>query len=182
MSDIQKTRELPPLTIHSNSRETLAHAEKYAKRKKLDEFLVVDIDAHVSEGMFWNEVTDRIPSNVWKYNAKTFSERGLFYRADHFSLAKRGVPPLLIMGIAGASDLVGGGKAAGQAWIDSYTGQCYHQTCDVWSPDWNLAGAVQDVEVMRAIGADLANSRRWPAWKPGSEFKAVRDATAGERK
>ena len=69
MSDVQKTRELPPLTIHSNSRDTLAHAEKYAHRKKLDEFLIVDIDAHVSEGMFWNEVTDRIPSNVWKYNA-----------------------------------------------------------------------------------------------------------------
>ena len=76
MTDVQKPRELAPITIHTNSREALAHAEKYVKRKKLDEFLVVDIDAHVSEGMFWNEVTDRIPSNVWKYNAKTFSERG----------------------------------------------------------------------------------------------------------
>ena len=104
------------------------------------------------------------------------------YRADHFSLAKRGVPPLLMMGIAGASDLVAGGKAAGQAWVDAYTGKCYHQTCDVWSSDWNLAGAVQDVEVMRAIGADLANSRRWPEWQPGSEFKKVRDASAAARR
>ena len=76
MSDVQKTRELAPITIHTNSRETLAHAEKYAHRKKLDEFLVVDIDAHVSEGMFWNEVTDRLKSDVWRYNAKSFSERG----------------------------------------------------------------------------------------------------------
>ena len=76
MANIEKTRELPPITINTNSRETLAHAEKYAKNKKLDEFLVVDIDAHVSEGMFWNEVTDRLKSDVWKYNAKSFNERG----------------------------------------------------------------------------------------------------------
>ena len=109
-------------------------------------------------------------------------ERGLFYRADHFSLAKRGVPPLLMMGIAGASDLVDGGKVAGQAWVDGYTGKCYHQACDRYGPEWNLAGAVQDVELMRAIGADLANSRRWPEWKPGSEFKALRDASSAERR
>ncbi|MFC4294204.1 M28 family peptidase [Novosphingobium tardum] len=113
---------------------------------------------------------------------ESLPERGLFYRADHFSLAKRGVPVLLLMGIAGASDLVDGGKAAGQAWVDAYTGKCYHQACDAWSPDWNLAGAVQDIEVMQAIGTDLANSSRWPEWKPGSEFKAVRDKSAAARR
>jgi Zn-dependent M28 family amino/carboxypeptidase len=102
-------------------------------------------------------------------------ERGLFYRADHFSFAKRGVPTLLLMGIAGASDLKQGGVAAGQAWIDAYTGRCYHQACDAWSGDWNLAGAVQDINLIGAIGAELATSARWPAWKPGSEFKAIRD-------
>ncbi len=101
-------------------------------------------------------------------------ERGLFYRADHFSFAKRGVPVLLQMGIAGASDLASGGSAAGQAWIDAYTGKCYHQTCDVWSPDWNLGGAVMDIDLIGRIGADLANSDKWPAWKPGSEFRPLR--------
>ena len=115
-------------------------------------------------------------------SVESLPERGLFYRADHFSLAKRGVPPLLMMGIAGASDLVVGGKAAGQAWVDAYTGTCYHLTCDVIGPDWNLAGAVQDIELMRAIGADLANSRRWPEWRPGSEFKQLRDASAAARR
>ena len=114
-------------------------------------------------------------------SVESLPERGLFYRADHFSLAKRGVPPLLIMGIAGASDLVDGGKSAGQAWVDAYTGKCYHQACDRYGPDWNLAGAVQDIELLRAIGADLANSRRWPEWKPGSEFKALRDSSAASR-
>src|SRR3546814_1158055 len=71
---------------------------------------------------------------------ESLPERGLFYRADHFSLAKRGVPVLLMMGIAGASDLVDGGKEAGQAWVDAYTGKCYHQACDAWGPDWNQIG------------------------------------------
>ena len=102
-------------------------------------------------------------------------ERGLFYRADHFSFAKRGVPVLLMMGIAGATDLKQGGVKAGQAWIDAYTGQCYHQACDQWSPDWNLAGAVQDIGLIGQIGNELAHTSRWPRWKDGSEFKAVRD-------
>ncbi|MGK2908732.1 MAG: M28 family metallopeptidase [Sphingobium sp.] len=113
---------------------------------------------------------------------ESLPERGLFYRADHFSLAKRGVPVLLMMGIAGAADLQQGGRAAGQAWIDAYTGKCYHQACDVWGPDWNMAGAVQDIDVMFRIGSDLASGTRWPEWKAGSEFKAIRDKSATSRK
>ncbi|MBO9663931.1 M28 family metallopeptidase [Dokdonella sp.] len=113
---------------------------------------------------------------------ESLPERGLFYRADHFSFAKRGVPVLLMMGIAGASDLVDGGRAAGQKWVDDYTGRCYHQPCDAYGPDWNLAGAVQDIAVMADIGRDLADSTRWPAWKAGSEFKAVRERTASARR
>jgi Zn-dependent M28 family amino/carboxypeptidase len=109
-------------------------------------------------------------------------ERGLFYRADHFSLAKRGVPVLLQMGIAGASDLEQGGAAAGQAWIDAYTGKCYHQACDAWSPDWNLAGAKQDIDLMLTIGREVANASAWPSWKATSEFKAIRDQSEGARK
>ncbi len=113
---------------------------------------------------------------------ESLPERGLFYRADHFSLAKRGVPVLLMMGIAGASDLVEGGTAAGQAWVDAYTGKCYHQACDAVSADWNLAGAVQDISLMYDIGSDLAHSDRWPTWKEGSEFKSIRDESAAARR
>ena len=108
---------------------------------------------------------------------ESLPERGLFYRADHFSFAKRGVPVMLLMGIAGAADLKQGGSAAGQAWIDAYTGNCYHQACDAWSPQWNLDGAVQDIALIGTIGAELANSNRWPQWKAGSEFKAIREAS-----
>ena len=113
---------------------------------------------------------------------ESLPERGLFFRADHFSLAKRGVPVLLMMGIAGASDLVEGGRTAGQAWVDAYTGKCYHQPCDAWGPDWKLDGAAQDVELMLTIGRDLAGSTRWPEWKAGSEFKALRDNSAASRR
>ena len=108
-------------------------------------------------------------------------ENGLFYRADHFSMAREGVPVLLIMGIAGGADLVDGGRAAGDAWIADYVGNCYHQTCDAWSADWDLRGAVQDIELFHDIIRELGNSRAWPAWSQESEFKAVRDISSADR-
>ena len=112
---------------------------------------------------------------------ESLPERGLFYRADHFPLARAGVPVLLQMGIAGPYDLVAGGRAAGEKWLAGYMA-CYHQTCDTWSPDWNLDGAAQDVALIYTIGNDLARSTRWPAWRATSEFRAVRERTADERR
>ncbi len=109
-------------------------------------------------------------------------ENGLFFRADHFSLARKGVPVLLIMGIAGGSDLIEGGRAAGDAWIAQYIGNCYHQTCDAWSPDWDLRGAVEDVELFHTIIRDLGDSRRWPRWNTSSEFRAIRTLSDMSRK
>ncbi len=109
-------------------------------------------------------------------------ENGLFYRADHFPLAQGGVPVLLIMGIAGGSDLVEGGREAGDQWIADFIANCYHQTCDAWSEDWDLRGAAQDIELFRLILEDLGNSTRWPQWKPGSEFKAIRERSDAVRK
>lgn len=101
-------------------------------------------------------------------------ERGLFYRADHFSLARRGVPTLLLMGIGGGADLVKGGRVAGDKWVSDYTAHCYHQTCDDWSADWDLTGAAQDVALVYRIGRDLADGTAWPGWKAGSEFAPIR--------
>lgn len=105
---------------------------------------------------------------------ESLPERGLFFRADHFSFAKRGVPVLLMMGIAGASDLKEGGLVAGQKWVDDYTGRCYHKACDAYSTDWKLAGAIDDIEAVRLLGTELANSNKWPQWKPDSEFAKVK--------
>jgi Zn-dependent M28 family amino/carboxypeptidase len=108
-------------------------------------------------------------------------QRGLFYRADHFPLAKQGVPVLLLMALGGGADLVTGGREAGDRWVSDFTARCYHQPCDQWSPDWDLRGAAQDVALAYAIGMELANSRDWPAWRPGSEFRAVRAVSASRR-
>jgi len=108
-------------------------------------------------------------------------ERGLFYRADHFSFAKRGVPVLLDMALAGAYDMVDGGRPAGERWLDDFTAHCYHQTCDAWAPTWNLRGAAQEAELFYAIGARLANSRQWPQWNASSEFAKVRAKSAAAR-
>src|SRR3954453_5463668 len=108
-------------------------------------------------------------------------ERGLFYRADHFSFAKRGVPVLLDMALAGAYDLVDGGRPAGERWLDDFTARCYHQTCDAWSASWNLRGAAQEAELFYAIGARLANSREWPQWNATSEFAKVRAQSPAAR-
>jgi len=109
-------------------------------------------------------------------------QRGLFYRADHFPLAKRGVPVLLLMALGGGVDLVNGGREAGDAWVSQFTANCYHQGCDEWRAAWNLAGAAQDVSLAYRIAAELANGRGWPAWTQGSEFRAVRAQSAARRR
>ncbi|MDG1115463.1 MAG: M28 family peptidase [Pseudomonadales bacterium] len=87
-------------------------------------------------------------------------ENGLFFRADHFSMARAGVPALLLKSITGDPDLVTGGRAAGEQWMKDYIGNCYHQTCDVWDPNWDLRGAAQDIELFQMILQDLGNSTR----------------------
>ena len=108
-------------------------------------------------------------------------ERALFFRADHFSLARRGVPALLLMGLGGGADLVAGGRAAGDAWVTRYTDDCYHKTCDAWSPDWDLRGAAADVDLVIDMTRALARPGTWPDWRPGSEFRDLRARTASAR-
>jgi len=105
-------------------------------------------------------------------------EAGHFFRSDHFPFAKRGVPAI---SIGSGEDLIVGGVAAGKAAGDAYNKDRYHQPADEWSDDWDLTGMTADIGLMYGLGRDLANSTRWPEWQAGSEFKAIRDTTAGER-
>ncbi|HEX6375754.1 MAG TPA: M28 family metallopeptidase [Allosphingosinicella sp.] len=109
-------------------------------------------------------------------------ERGLFYRADHFAFAKRGVPVLLLMALGGGVDLVKGGREAGDRWVSEFTANCYHQACDEWRPDFDLSGAAQDVALFYDIGRELAFGRDWPRWYESSEFRAIRARTASARR
>lgn len=112
---------------------------------------------------------------------ESLPERGLFYRADHFPLARTGVPVLLLMGISGPADLREGGREAGNRWLEGYM-RCYHQPCDAWDARLDFRGAAQDVELLHAIGQDLASSTRWPQWRRDSEFNAVRAKSNAERR
>jgi Zn-dependent M28 family amino/carboxypeptidase len=113
------------------------------------------------------------------YSADPTPGAGSFFRSDHFSFAKRGVPAI---SFKSGQDLVKGGIAAGKAAQEAYTRDKYHQPADEFDPDWDLTGMAQEVGILYALGRDLANSREWPEWKSGSEFKAARDATAGVRR
>ena len=73
------------------------------------------------------------------------------------------MPVLLLMALGGGVDLVNGGREAGDRWVSDFTAHCYHQTCDEWSPDWDLRGAAQDVSLAYRIGRELANSPRLAA-------------------
>ncbi len=106
-------------------------------------------------------------------------EAGSFFRSDHFSFAKQGVPAI---SFHSGQDLVKGGVAAGRAASEAYTRDRYHQPADEFDPNWDLSGMAQDLSILYDLGAGLANSREWPAWKPGSEFKAARDKTAAARR
>jgi Zn-dependent M28 family amino/carboxypeptidase len=98
-------------------------------------------------------------------------EAGYFYRSDHVSLAKRGVPMLYA---DGGEDKVEGGIAAGKAAAAAYTAERYHKPMDEYSDTWDLAGFTQDIQSLFAVGEGIADSTDWPTWYPGNEFEAVR--------
>ncbi len=106
-------------------------------------------------------------------------EKGGYFRSDHFSFAKLGVPMLRA---SSGIDRVEGGKAAGQAAADDYTAHRYHQPSDNYDPTWNWAGAVEDLDLYYAVGREIADNHIWPQWNAGAEFKAIRDTTAADRR
>jgi Zn-dependent M28 family amino/carboxypeptidase len=105
-------------------------------------------------------------------------ETGGFYRSDHFSFAKQGVPAI---SFTPGNDLVSGGVARGEALTADYNTHHYHQPSDEWSSKWDLSGMAEDAALLHRLGLRLANSREWPNWSSDSEFRAARDATAAER-
>jgi len=106
------------------------------------------------------------------------AEKGHFYRSDHFSLAKVGVP---MLAPGGGRDLVEGGTAAGQAASDDYRDHRYHQPSDKWNPNWDLSGPIEDLDAYYISGRELADSSAWPDWYPGDEFQSTRDESMRSR-
>lgn len=101
-------------------------------------------------------------------------EAGYFYRSDHISLAKRGVPMLYA---DGGDDKVDGGIAAGKAAAAAYTAERYHKPMDEYSDDWDLSGFAQDIQALYTVGEGIGDSSDWPTWYAGNEFEAARKAS-----
>ena len=99
-------------------------------------------------------------------------EKGFFYRSDHISFAKKGVPVLYA---DGGFDKLDGGKKAGRIFAEEYTAKHYHQPSDEYDPNWDLGGFVDQLTITANMVKYLANSDRWPKWYEGNEFKEIRE-------
>ncbi|HEV2905487.1 MAG TPA: M28 family metallopeptidase [Pyrinomonadaceae bacterium] len=109
-------------------------------------------------------------------NADPEPEKGFYYRSDHFEFAKQGVPALYTdSGI----DYIGKDTAFSKQKRDEYTAKDYHKVSDQIKPDCDLAGAVDDAQLLMIIGHRISQTDTFPTWKSGSEFKAKRDAMMG---
>ena len=111
-------------------------------------------------------------------HSESHPEAGGYFRSDHFSFAKAGVPALYM---DAGDDLVDGGTAAGEAAAKDYGDNRYHAPGDEYdAATWKLDGTMQDLEAEYAVGRQLASSDQWPDWYEGNAFKALRDkAMAG---
>ncbi|MAP96281.1 MAG: peptidase M28 [Ponticaulis sp.] len=105
-------------------------------------------------------------------------QAGSFYRSDHISYAKKGVPMLYA---DGGDDMREGGRDAGQAAAADYTNARYHKPQDEYSPDWDLSGMVEDISALYEVGLRIANSDEWPTWYEGNEFESIREADLATR-
>ena len=99
-------------------------------------------------------------------------EKGFYYRSDHFNFAKQGVPALYTdVGV----EFVGKPAEYSKQKRDEYTNKDYHAPSDEVKPDWDLAGAVEDAQLLYAVGYRVANADKFPEWKRGNEFRAKRE-------
>jgi Zn-dependent M28 family amino/carboxypeptidase len=105
-------------------------------------------------------------------------EKGFYYRSDHFNFAKKGVPALYTK--LGTDDRQHG-RAFGQEQQEKYIAERYHQPSDQYSPDLDLSGSFQDLELMYRVGERVAAEKSWPEWYKNSEFRAVREGTDDQR-
>lgn len=99
-------------------------------------------------------------------------EAGFYYRSDHISLAKMGVPMLYAKG---GIDHEVNGKSYGEAFVENYGKERYHDPSDEYDHSWDLTGIEQVTNIFYELGRGIADSRDWPNWYEGAEFRALRD-------
>ncbi|WP_334063024.1 M28 family metallopeptidase [Alteromonas genovensis] len=95
-------------------------------------------------------------------------EAGYYYRSDHFSFAKQGVPALYAEGGDEPADEE---TAKYRKRMNVIVTGCYHQVCDEYRENWDMGGIVQDTKMLFDVGVNVANAPMWPKWNEGSEFQ-----------
>lgn len=131
----------------------------------------------VITGAGQNDLEDYVADVAKKQNRylapEAHPEAGHYFRSDHFSFAKVGVPAL---DAKSGIDVVGKGKAYGKQLEDDYTAHRYHQPSDEYDSSWSFKGGIEDLQMLYLVGKKLAGENTFPQWKQGSEFKAIRDS------
>jgi len=103
-------------------------------------------------------------------------QNGFYYRSDHFSFAKAGVPALMTQT---GDDKIEGGTTAGKAALADYTAHRYHTPLDNFDPKWDFRGVAEDTQALYEVGRELSLSDQWPKWNKDSEFRARRETMMG---
>jgi Zn-dependent M28 family amino/carboxypeptidase len=106
-------------------------------------------------------------------------EKGFYYRSDHFNFAKAGVPAL---DIDDGIDYIGKPADFGRNSKKTYTDTLYHQPSDEVDPAWPMSGYAEQAKLLMAVGYRVANAVGYPEWRPGNEFRAIRDKALGAPK
>ncbi len=130
----------------------------------------------VVTGMGQNELEDYVANAVkiqGRYiTPESHPEGGHYFRSDHFSFAKVGVPAL---DLSSGTDVAGKGKEYGLSLKQDYTSHHYHTPSDEYDSSWTFAGGMEDMDLLFIIGKRLAFETSWPKWKAGSEFRLIRE-------
>jgi Zn-dependent M28 family amino/carboxypeptidase len=98
--------------------------------------------------------------------------QGHYYRSDHFSLARVGIPSF---SISQGTEYAGKPADFGKVVFEKYNDEHYHRPSDEYHDDWDFAGMEQMAELGFRIGLDAANTPNLPTWHTGDEFLRVRE-------
>jgi Zn-dependent M28 family amino/carboxypeptidase len=132
-------------------------------------------------GMGASELDDYIRAAAAEQGGRTLRpdpepEKGYYYRSDHFNFAKQGVPALYA---ESGIEYLGKPADYGMKLRERYIAEDYHKPSDEIKPDWDLSGAVEDIQLLLTVGYRVAQAAKYPEWRPGSEFRAVREKSLG---
>jgi hypothetical protein len=109
---------------------------------------------------------------------EAFPEKGAFYRSDHLSFARVGVPAAYL---DAGTEVLGRPPGWGRERQEEWEAAHYHQPTDDLTADWDLSGAVEDAQLLFHLGTKVAEAPLAPTWRPGDEFEAARKRALAEQ-